>query len=69
MMQDGAMEYRVVIELRDVASGDAADLAQRIWNAHAVDLDAARGDFTLRVYKLDDGGNAYETDLNPVEAT
>jgi hypothetical protein len=43
--------YTLTIEVRDVADGDITDLAQRIWDAHAAELDAARGDFTLRISK------------------
>jgi hypothetical protein len=64
-MEDGAMDYRIVIELRDVADGDVSATAQRIWDEHAEENDAARGDFTLRVYRLQAGGGAFETDLNP----
>lgn len=44
-------EYEVRVSLKDVAEGDATDLAQRIFDEHGADLDAARGDFEVVVFK------------------
>jgi hypothetical protein len=46
-MPDSA--YTVTIRLRNVAEGDVTDLAQRIWDEHAADLDASQGDFKLDI--------------------
>lgn len=43
--------YTIIIELDKVGEGDVTDLAERVWNEHAIDLDASRGDFRLRILK------------------
>jgi hypothetical protein len=46
-----ADEYTITVRARDVAEGDATDLAQTIWDEHAEAFDAANGDFTVTVSK------------------
>jgi hypothetical protein len=41
--------YKIVIELENVAEGDATTLAQEIWDEHSEGLDADRGDFKLSI--------------------
>jgi hypothetical protein len=43
--------YRIVIDVRDVAKGDVAMLVQSILEDHGGDFDAARGDFTITAYE------------------
>lgn len=50
-------EFTITITLRNVAAGDAETVAQDIWDRHAEDLDAARGDFELRISR---GGFAHD---------
>lgn len=45
------MAYRIVIELENVAEGDATDLAQRIWDEEAEGFDANRGEFKVSISK------------------
>lgn len=61
------MNYRITINVKNVAEADATDLAQRIWDAHAHDLDAALGDFTLGI-TVHDGGRTFSFDWEPDEA-
>lgn len=42
-------DFRIAIAMRNVAQGDAIDLAQRIWDENAESFDAARGDFDIHV--------------------
>lgn len=58
------MNFRIVIDVRDVSEGDATDVAQRIWEAHAEDLDAARGDFAISVLRAE-RGSLFDTDWVP----
>jgi hypothetical protein len=41
--------YKIVIELENVAEGDATTLAQDIWDEHAEGLDADRGEFKVSI--------------------
>lgn len=43
--------YTITVEMKDVAEGDATDLAQKIWDENAEELDAARGDFAVHISK------------------
>lgn len=55
--------YTVTIRLRNVAEGDVTDLAQRIWDDHAADLDAPLGDF-----KLDISRGGFPVDWAPLDS-
>jgi hypothetical protein len=48
-------EYVLTITVKDVAENDAAELAQRIWETHAADLDATLGDFDIEVSRREGG--------------
>lgn len=58
------MNYRITIIVKDVAEGDATDLAQRIYDEHGEELDAPLGDFTVTVAQID-GSFAAEVDWEP----
>jgi hypothetical protein len=59
-------DYRIVIELRDVAEGDATSLAQDVWDNHAVGFDAAAGDFEVTITKVE-GNFSSDIDWQPAE--
>jgi hypothetical protein len=59
-------DYRITIDVRDVAAGDIFDLAQKIWDDHADDLDAKLGDFKIVVTKTV-GSSSYLVDWHPGE--
>lgn len=60
-------DYILTITIKDVAEGDATTVAQEIWDTHADGLDAARGDFTIGVSQMTDGGrNSWPVDWEPV---
>jgi hypothetical protein len=46
-------EYRIEIDIKDVAEGDVTTLAQDIWDNNAESFDAKLGDFALSIYKVD----------------
>jgi hypothetical protein len=48
--------------MRDVAQGDAEEVAQDIWDRHAESLDAARGDFTITIARM-----GFPVDWEPVQ--
>lgn len=45
------MGYQIKIDLKNVADGDVTDLAQKIWDENAADLDASLGDFDVSISK------------------
>lgn len=59
-------DFRIVIDVKDVALGDVIGLAGDIWNVHANDLDAHLGDFKLSVVKVN-GDHAFDVDWKPDE--
>lgn len=59
-------DFRVTIELRDVAVGDAVSLAQDVWDTHANNFDAKLGDFEITVVKVN-GPHAFDVDWEPNE--
>ena len=59
-------DYRILIELRDVAMGDCESLAQDIWDNHAVGFDAQAGDFDISIIKVD-GNFSSDTNWEPRE--
>lgn len=59
-------DYRIVIELRDVAVGDATSLAQDIWDNHAIGFDAKAGDFEVNISKVE-GNFSSNVDWQPYE--
>lgn len=44
-------DYTIRIDLKDVAEGDATDLAQQIHDEHGEAFDVAQGDFIVWVSK------------------
>lgn len=59
-------DYRITIDIKDVADGDVNDLAQDIWDSHAEGLDASRGDFKLRVMRVEGRGAQFDLDWEPL---
>jgi hypothetical protein len=59
-------DYRIVIELRDVAEGDATTIAQDIYDTYADDLDAKLGDFEMSISKVE-GDFSSTVDWSPAE--
>ncbi len=57
-------DYRITIDVRDVTTADVTDVAQKIWDEHADDLDARLGDFKLVVTKTM-GSSSYLVDWHP----
>jgi hypothetical protein len=43
--------YEIKITMKNVAEGDATDLAQQIWDDNAEALDAHRGEFDINISK------------------
>jgi hypothetical protein len=50
----------VVVTLKNVAEGDATDLAQQIWDQHSEEYDAARGEFDVHISQ-----NGFAVDWTP----
>jgi hypothetical protein len=40
------MDYRITIEVKNVADGDVETIAQEVWDKYAEDYDANRGERT-----------------------
>lgn len=57
--------FRITIDIKDVAEGDATDVAQEIWNTHAESLDASRGDFKIRVARVERVGAQFDIGWEP----
>jgi hypothetical protein len=57
--------YRIIIDINDVAEGDAEDVAQQLWDDHAEALDAKLGDFKVVIYKAN--GGLFDTGWEPKE--
>lgn len=57
------MSYLIKIVLDNVAEGDATEVAQQIWDEHAEDLDASRGDFQISISK-----DGFPVEWTPMEA-
>lgn len=55
-------DYRLTIEMKDVAEGDVANLAVAIMNEHGEEYDASRGDFAITASKLE-GSSYFPVDL------
>jgi hypothetical protein len=59
-------DFRLIIDVKDVADADASDLAQRIWDEHAEDLDAKLGDFSINVLRFGPGSRlTFDTSWEP----
>jgi hypothetical protein len=46
-------DYRIVVDMKDVAQGDATSLAQTIIDEYGEGFDVATGDFAIRVLVVD----------------
>ncbi|MFL5861123.1 MAG: hypothetical protein ACJ780_10120 [Solirubrobacteraceae bacterium] len=57
-------DFRVIVELKDVALGDAESIAQDIYDSHASTLDP--GDLTVSVSQHL-GGNWFDTGYEPTD--
>lgn len=55
--------YKIVIELENVAEGDATDLAQGIWDEHGDAFDADRGEFKVSISR-----DGFPVDWRPLDA-
>jgi hypothetical protein len=60
-------DYTITVVIKDVAEGDVTDVAQEIWDTHAAELDASRGDFAVTIARAGDGGGWYGVDWTPDE--
>ena len=58
-------DFRLIIDIKDVTEGDAEGVAQDIWDTHANDLDAALGDFKVRLLEVKGGGVQFDTNWEP----
>ncbi len=58
-------EYRITIDMKNVAEYDATDLATLVYDAHGEEFDAQHGEFTVSVAKLTDTGVAFDIDWKP----
>lgn len=58
-------DFRLKVTIRDVAEGDATDVAQDIWDTHAESLDASRGDFMIEVLRVEPSGAQFDTGWEP----
>jgi hypothetical protein len=59
--------FRIVIEMDNVAKGDATTLAQEIWDENAEDMDADLGEFRMQVQRGNEHavGSWFDTDWVP----
>lgn len=60
-------DFRLIIDIKDVAEGDATSLAQAIWDENAESFDASLGDFQVSVQKVSDGAATFDTGWEPVD--
>jgi uncharacterized protein YozE (UPF0346 family) len=51
------VNYRLTVEIRDVSENDVTDLAQQIFDEHGAEFDADRGDFEVRVSRVEGSGS------------
>jgi hypothetical protein len=58
-------DYRVIIDLKEVAEGDVTSLAQQIWDREAESFDANLGDFEMRILKVSPEGAQFDTNWEP----
>lgn len=60
-------DFRIVIEMKDVAMGDAEDAAQSVWDEFAEPLDAASGEFAVSIRRVEPSGAQFDTGWEPRE--
>jgi len=58
--------FRIVIDINDVAEGDATTLAQQIHDQHGESFDASLGDFKINVARIS-GNFAFDIDWAPAQ--
>jgi hypothetical protein len=60
------MDYRITIEVKNVADGDVETIAQEVWDKYAEDYDANRGEFDVSVSRRENNSH-FDTGWTPEE--
>ena len=59
-------DFRVTIEIKDVARGDIRSFVNSVFDDHGADFDAGRGDFEIHVSERQ-GSNYFPIDVDSDE--
>lgn len=58
-------DFRIIIDIKGVAFGDAESVAQDTWDRECETVDP--GDFKVRIVRVDPSGAQFDTDWEPRE--